>query len=53
MVLYRDAIWQIKNLEGYLVTSHFHYYDIINSGETEIIIGSSRQGIGDDRNCRS
>lgn len=52
MTLYRDAIWQIQNHVGYLVTTHFHYYGIVNSGDTKVIIGPSRQIKGDDQELR-
>lgn len=52
MVLYKDAIWRIQNHVGYLVTTHFHYYGIVNSGDTKVIIGPSRQIKGDDQELR-
>ncbi len=52
LILYKDAIGRIQNHVGYLVTTHFHYYGIVNSGNTKIIIGPSRQITGDDQELR-
>ncbi|MGN1026130.1 MAG: helix-turn-helix domain-containing protein [Faecousia sp.] len=39
----REDIWHVKSNVGYFVTSHFYYYGIINSGDTKIVIGPTRQ----------
>ena len=43
MVLYRESLWQIQTNVGYFVTEDFHYYGIVNSGQTKIIVGPTRQ----------
>ena len=43
MELYREDIWRIKGNVGYFVTRHFHYYGIVNSGSTKIVLGPTRQ----------
>lgn len=50
--LYQGEIQKIKNHVGYFVTTHFHYYGIVNSGTTQIVIGPSRQITGDDQELR-
>ena len=43
MEVYRQEIWKIDTNVGYFVTKHFNYYGIVNSGETKIVIGPTRQ----------
>ena len=43
MTVYRDRIFAVKAHVGYITTPHFHYYGIINSGRTKIVIGPTRQ----------
>lgn len=52
MALYKDAIWKIDRHVGYFVTTHFHYYGIVNSGDIKIVIGPARQIPGDDQELR-
>ena len=52
MEIYRENIWQVTANVGYFVTSHFHYYGIINSGETKIVIGPTRQIPESDQELR-
>ena len=39
MLLYRDSIWAVKAHLGYYVTPQFHYYGIVNSGDTKVVVG--------------
>ena len=41
--IYRQQIFSIHEHVGYLMTPHFHYYGIVNSGRTKIILGPTRQ----------
>lgn len=41
--VYLEAILKVDAHIGYFVTNHFHYYGIVNSGDTKIIIGPTRQ----------
>ena len=43
MELYRDEIFAICDHVGYCVTPQFHYYGVINSGQTKIVVGPTRQ----------
>lgn len=43
MSVYRDKIFAVNAHVGYVMTTHFYYYGIVNSGETRIVIGPSRQ----------
>ena len=43
MEVYRRDIWAIDSHIGYYVTPHFNYYGIVNSGNTRLIIGPTRQ----------
>lgn len=52
MEVYREEIWQVKDHVGYFVTRHFHYYGIVNSGESRIVIGPTRQVTGHDQELR-
>lgn len=48
----REELSRVKTHVGYFVTPHFHYYGIVNSGETRIIIGPTRQISGNDQELR-
>ena len=37
---------------GYITTPHFHYYGIVNSGQTKIVIGPTRQITETDQELR-
>lgn len=52
MALYAGEIRQIKSNVGYFVTQNFHYYGIVNSGDTKIVIGPTRQVAGTDQELR-
>ena len=52
MALYREQIFAVKEHVGYVATPHFHYYGIINSGQTKIVIGPTRQITETDQELR-
>ena len=52
MEVYREEIWHVTRNVGYFVTSHFHYYGIINSGDTKIVIGPTSQTPDSDQGLR-
>lgn len=52
MELYREDIWGVTSNVGYFVTRHFHYYGIINSGETKIVMGPTSQTSDNDQELR-
>ena len=39
MLLYRDGIRAVRAHLGYYGTPQFHYYGIVNAGETKIVVG--------------
>ncbi len=49
---YREGILRISTNVGYFVTAHFSYYGIINSGNTKIVIGPTRQTPDNDQELR-
>lgn len=52
MEVYREDIWRVTTNVGYFVTTHFHYYGIINSGDTKIVIGPTSQTPDNDQELR-
>ena len=52
MTVYRDQIFAVKDHVGYVITPHFHYYGIVNSGQTKIVIGPTRQITETDQELR-
>jgi len=52
MAVYRDQIFAVKDHVGYVTTPHFHYYGIVNSGQTKIVIGPTRQITETDQELR-
>lgn len=52
MIVYRDQIFTIKAHVGYITTPHFHYYGIVNSDQTKIVIGPTRQITETDQELR-
>ena len=52
MEIYREDIWRVTAHVGYFVTRHFHYYGIINSGDTKMVIGPTRQAPDSDQELR-
>lgn len=52
MSVYRDQIFAVKSHVGYITTPHFHYYGIVTSGQTKIVIGPTRQITESDQELR-
>ena len=52
MTIYRDRIFAVNAHVGYVTTPHFHYYGIVNSGQTKIVIGPTRQITETDQELR-
>lgn len=52
MSVYREEIEGVTTHIGYFVTGRFHYYGIVNSGDTKIVIGPSKQVPGSDQELR-
>mgnify|MGYP004525584107 FL=1 len=52
MTVYRDRIFAVNDHVGYVTTPHFHYYGIVNSGQTKIVIGPTRQITETDQELR-
>ena len=43
MLRCREEVFAIKDHVGYCVTPQFHYYGVVNSGQTKIVVGPTRQ----------
>lgn len=43
MTLCRNEVFAIMSHVGYCVTPQFHYYGVVNSGRTRIVVGPTRQ----------
>lgn len=52
MDVYREEIRRVTANVGYFVTKHFHYYGVINSGDTKIVIGPTKQTPDNDQELR-
>ena len=52
MNLCREEIFAVASHVGYVTTSRFHYYGIVNSGDTKIVIGPTRQVAETDQELR-
>ncbi len=52
MAVCRDQIFAVNDHVGYVTTPHFHYYGIVNSGQTKIVIGPTRQIAETDQELR-
>ena len=52
MEVYHSEIWAVTVHVGYFVTKHFHYYGIVNSGPTKIVLGPTRQTSASDQELR-
>lgn len=52
MEVYRREIWAVHAHVGYFVTRHFHYYGIVNSGVTKLVLGPTRQTPDSDQELR-
>ncbi len=52
MALCRDEIFAITDHVGYCVAPQFHYYGVVNSGLTKIVVGPTRQIIETEQELR-
>ena len=52
MEVYRNEIFAVQEHIGYVMTPHFHCYGIVNSGETKVVIGPTRQTDENDQELR-
>lgn len=52
MDIYREEIWSVTANVGYFITKRFYYYGIVNSGDTKIVLGPSRQTSDNNRDLR-
>lgn len=52
MLLYRDSIRAVRAHLGYYVTPQFHYYGIVNSGDTKIVVGPTGPVPSSDQELR-
>ena len=52
MMLCRDEVFSITSHVGYCVTPQFHYYGVVNSGRTKIIVGPTRQVMETEQELR-
>lgn len=52
MTVYREEIFSVHAHVGYITTRHFHYYGIVNSGKTKIVIGPAGQIAESDQELR-
>lgn len=52
MAAYREDIRRVSAHVGYFVTPQFHYYGIVNSGDTKIVIGPTSQTPGSEQEMR-
>ena len=52
MALCRDDIFAITAHVGYCVTPQFHYYGVVNSGRTRIVVGPTRQVMETEQELR-
>ncbi|MGN1025976.1 MAG: hypothetical protein ACI4P4_06190, partial [Faecousia sp.] len=50
--LYWSEIRAIRSHVSYFVTKHFYYYGIVNSGETKIVLGPTRQAPDNEQALR-
>ncbi len=53
MNVYRNEVFAVHTHVGYVMTKHFYYYGIVNSGEIKIVIGPSRQIQAGDQELRN
>ena len=49
MTVYRDEIRAVTAHVGYFCTQHFNYYGVVNSGDTRIVLGPTRQIANSDQ----
>ena len=52
MAVCREEIFAVRDHVGYIITRHFHYYGIVNSGRTKIVLGPTRQIGENDQELR-
>ncbi len=52
MTLCRNEIFAITSHVGYCVTPQFHYYGVVNSGRTRIVVGPTRQVMETEQELR-
>ena len=52
MTLCRNEVFAITSHVGYCVTPQFHYYGVVNSGRTRIVVGPTRQVIETEQELR-
>lgn len=52
LLLYRDGIRAVRAHLGYYVTPQFHYYGIVNAGETKIVVGPTFPVCSSDQELR-
>ena len=52
MMLCRDEVFAITSHVGYCVTPQFHYYGVVNSGRTRIVVGPTRQVMETEQELR-
>lgn len=52
VTIYQRQIFALKNHVGYLITPHFHYFGIVNSGVMKVVIGPTKQTLENDQELR-
>lgn len=52
MALCRNEVFAITSHVGYCVTPQFHYYGVVNSGRTRIVVGPTRQVMETEQELR-
>ena len=52
MALWRKEIFAIADHVGYYVTPQFHYYVVVNAGDTKLVVGPTRQIGENERELR-
>ncbi len=52
MILCRNEVFAITSHVGYCVTPQFHYYGVVNSDRTKIVVGPTRQVIETEQELR-
>ena len=52
MALWRKEIFAIADHVGYYVTPQFHYYGVVNAGDTKLVVGPTRQIGENERELR-
>lgn len=52
MTLCREEVFAITDHVGYCVTPQFHYYGVVNSGRTKIVVGPTRQVVETEQELR-